>query len=136
MELLRWELTFGARAATIAKAAAERGDDVPESCLPPELSNPDLGVYLEAPHGHFWRLSTCRGIGFGALGPIPWTAVDSYAQTYGFAQNEVDYDDFVFIIGQLDEEFLRVSRKQAAAAADRGGRGGASGRGAATTPRR
>jgi hypothetical protein len=87
-----------------------------------------LYVYLQVPDGHFWRLSTCRGIGFGALGPIPWTAVDCYAKTYGFAENEIDYDDFVFIVGALDEVFLDVSRKQADAAAARKSRGGSGAR--------
>lgn len=111
----------------MAKAALESGRDIPDSCLPPELSDPELHVYLSGSEGHFWRLSTCRGIGFGSLGPIPWTAVDEYARVYGFAENEIDYDDFVFIIGALDEVFLEVSRKQAEAASRRGSRG-ASGR--------
>lgn len=83
----------------------------PESCFPPEI-DPALIGYLCIPDGHFWRLSTSRSIGFSTLGPIPWTALDQYATRYGFDQDEVEYEDFMFIMQALDEEFLAISRKQ------------------------
>ncbi|NJK89269.1 MAG: hypothetical protein HC923_07585 [Myxococcales bacterium] len=119
----------------MAKAAIDRGDSIPESCLPPELADSDLYIYLSPADGHFWRLSTCRGIGFGALGPIPWTAVDQYASVYGFSEDEVDYDDFVFIVGALDEEFLKISREQSEASARRGKMASAGGGRRASRPR-
>jgi len=45
-----------------------------------------------------------------------------YAEVNGFAENEIDYDDFVYTISVLDETFLDVTRKQAETAQRRGGR--------------
>lgn len=84
---------------------------IPESCIPP-AANASLAEYLVIPDGHFWRLSTSRSIGFSALGPIPWIALDQYAVRYGFAEDEVLYEDFMFIMQRLDEAFLEHERKQ------------------------
>lgn len=76
--------------------------------MPPEV-DPELEPLLF----HFWELSTARGAAFSTLLPIPWPAVDQYAKQYGF-DDEIDYADFVYIIRQLDAEFLDVTRKQSA----------------------
>ena len=76
--------------------------------MPPEVA-PELEPLLH----HFWELSTSRGAAFSTLLPIPWPALDQYAHQYGYGEDEVDYNDFVYIIRALDEEFLDVVRKQA-----------------------
>jgi hypothetical protein len=50
-------------------------------------------------------------MGFGALGPIPWTAVDRFAERREI-MDEVEYDDFEHAIRAMDEEFLRVHHEE------------------------
>lgn len=99
--------------------------------VPDEFQNiPFLNdSYLQRVSGAFWQLSTCRAIG-QALGPIPWTATDQYARMHQFDSNQVEYDMFVYFIGQMDNTFLDQQRKMAdrerkrsAAAAKRGRKG-------------
>ncbi len=48
----------------------------------------------------------------GALGPIPWTAIDHYAVRQDYTDDPILYDDFMYIIRQLDEEFLADHREK------------------------
>lgn len=107
---MRWQVTRGGVAAKVADEAIKRGLPVPDSCLPPDLE-PHLHEYVD----HFWTLSTDRALGFGAIGPIPWRAIDSYAHRNGFGDDEVAYDDFVVFVTAMDEEYLLVQREQAEA---------------------
>ena len=54
----------------------------------------------------FELLSTCRQISQGGVGPIPWAAFDQFAQRQGFADDEIAYNDFVYIMQSLDEVYL------------------------------
>ena len=103
-------MTRGQYSQKIADEATKRGLPVPESCLPPDLE-PHLEEYVD----HFWTLSTDRYLGFGAMGPIPWRAIDKYAERTGLLDDEVAYDDFVAAISAMDEEYLTVQREQAEA---------------------
>jgi hypothetical protein len=52
--------------------------------LPDVIANaPEIHMGLEAYYEAFMDLSTSRGVGM-ALGPIPWTAVDRYAERHGY----------------------------------------------------
>lgn len=55
----------------------------------------------------FERLSTCRQIVPGGVGPIPWSAIHTYAQQLGITDDEILYEDFVVIIQEMDELFLK-----------------------------
>jgi hypothetical protein len=79
---------------------------VPDSVLPPDLE-PHLQEYVD----HFWVLSTDRELGFGAIGPIPWRAVDKYAERLGLVDDQVAYEDFVAAISAMDDEYLTVQRE-------------------------
>jgi len=63
----------------------------------------------------FEKLSTCRQIVMGAIGPIPWSAIDQYAQRMGVVDDELAYEDFVAIIQELDEAFIERRSKDIAA---------------------
>jgi len=63
----------------------------------------------------FEKLSTCRQIVMGAVGPIPWSAIDQYAQRMGVADDELAYEDFVAIVQELDEAFIEKRHKEIAA---------------------
>lgn len=101
---------FGQQADKVANAALEAGLPVPESCIPPEI--PDhLNSYVQ----HFWRLSTCRSvIAPGYPGPIPWVAIDQYANQIG-VEDEALYDDMVTIIEAMDLAFLEEVKEKAKA---------------------
>lgn len=78
--------------------------------MPPTL--PDhLVPYLENPGGYFWQLSTDRPFGLSSVGPIPWSSKDRYARWLGL--DEEQYEDFIFTISALDEEFLKIQVERA-----------------------
>ncbi len=86
----------------------------------------------------FWQLSTCRQIGMGAIGPIPWDSIDRYATKNGFASTEVEYDSFVYMIQTLDGLFMEHQAKKIKEQSSKGGAGGRAGsiRGAHARPRK
>ena len=53
----------------------------------------------------FARLSGDRAQGMG-LGPIPWTAIDRYAERYDVIADADEYDRFVGLIRAIDRAFL------------------------------
>ena len=83
---------------------------MPDSCVPP-----DLDEYLERILDAFWELSTCRSLGFGAIGPIPWSAVREYAVHLGIADDELLAGDLLALVHELDDEFLTLQAQQAEA---------------------
>lgn len=48
----------------------------------------------------------------GGVGPIPWTAIDLYAQRLGIGDDEIAYGDFVALIQALDDRFLEQKAQQ------------------------
>ena len=60
---------------------------------------PGLEPYWDA----FWTLSTCRQMGMGP-GPIPWLAVDRYAERHGIAGD--GFLDLCDILHEMDEAFM------------------------------
>ena len=63
-------------------------------------------------HAAFWKLSTCRSIGMG-VGAIPWDSIDRWAIRHGYSDDEIEYETFVYLIQQLDEEFLEYQNAKA-----------------------
>lgn len=58
----------------------------------------------------YMQLSSCRPLGFGALGQIPWTAVIQWADVNGL--DERQRDDLVHYIRAMDAEYLtQVNRR-------------------------
>lgn len=49
----------------------------------------------------------------GGAGPIPWQVMDQYAERIGYLEDQLLYDDFIYFIRQLDEEFLTDQAKRA-----------------------
>lgn len=64
---------------------------------------PTLFVGLEFYYTAFTELSTCREMGM-AMGPIPWTEVQAYADTYELSEDESE--DLHVLIAMMDEVFL------------------------------
>lgn len=79
--------------------------------LPDRIQNaPDLELGLELYLGAFYDLDSCRTIGWGE-GPIPWTAVEQYAQL-----NEIEGEqraDLHYHVRQLDTAYLQFRASKA-----------------------
>lgn len=80
------------------------------------IADLDTRVIPEA-HLHFhWRafnrLSTDRPVAFGA-GPIPWTAIDRYAERHHLADPD-EYERFETLIRAMDRAFLDWNAEQQA----------------------
>ena len=47
----------------------------------------------------------------GGGGPVPWTAMDTYARSIGLLpendDEEVQYDDFIYYMEELDKTYLK-----------------------------
>lgn len=78
---------------------------IPETAIPPELPE-GLEVYLN----YFWELSTDRRLGFGCIGPIPWSVLDRYARQQ--CDTDVELEDFIYYIRALDAEFMKVKNEE------------------------
>lgn len=103
-------LDWGAHADQIRSAAVSAGRPIPDTAIPPEIPE---GAYSYV--SAFWQLSTCRTVGpSGVPGPIPWTAIDQMAVRKGLLPYEDLYDEFVHVMGVLDESFVKATNKKAA----------------------
>lgn len=75
------------------------------------LSRPDLlpgqEFYLQA----FDRLTTCRPIGSGAIGRIPWTATVKYGEVY--EMDFYEFQTFQYLMERLDTEYIGWVQKKA-----------------------
>lgn len=99
---MNWQLTMP-NADKIAAAAKESGAPVPQSILEaPALEDSYQARVLDA----FWKLSTCRSLGMGAPGPIPWTATKDFAEKHYFDTDDIEYEAFILLIYEMDDEFL------------------------------
>lgn len=74
--------------------------------------SPELMDGLEFTYRAFMDLTTCRDVGMGP-GPIPWTAIRLYADTFEMPVDE--FVELVFCLGQMDAAFLDYHRNKDAA---------------------
>ena len=79
--------------------------------LPDVIANaPELLLGLDSYFEAFVELSTCRELGMSS-GPIPWTAVDRYAERHGYRGEGFVY--LLQMIRAMDAAFLEHGRKNA-----------------------
>lgn len=71
-----------------------------------------LSVRLNAIYVAFWELSTCRAMGMGAVGPIPWDKKLQYAIDAGY-DDEESREFFIFLVTALDDEYLAMQANEA-----------------------
>lgn len=86
------------------QAAIEAGNPIPPSLVNAPIVPPEGLFYLHA----FTELSTCRSMGYGCWGSIPWTAIDRYC----IRHQVMDYDLFVRIMRSLDSHWLSKANKK------------------------
>ena len=49
----------------------------------------------------------------GTPGPVPWTALDKYAERHGLLEDEVLYEDFMAYMAAMDNAYLSHAAEQA-----------------------
>lgn len=80
--------------------------------FPVKIQNaPEICPGLEFFYKAFLDLNSCRGIGYGEEGPIPWTAMAQYCE-----RKDVDLeteDDLYFIVRSMDNDYLSWKRERA-----------------------
>lgn len=91
--------------------------------IPARIQNaPQLTEGLEFYFHAFLEMSTCRPIGMGE-GPIPWTVVRAYADTYDIDTDD-EFDTLLTVVRELDFVYLGFKSKKQQAAIDSGGKKG------------
>ena len=68
---------------------------------PPGGACPDLAPGLDVIYAAFSELQTCRVFG----GPIPWTAIQKYAEAHGM--DRASRDELHALVRALDIEYLK-----------------------------
>lgn len=78
------------------------GQELPAHLANPPKLEPASIFYFDA----FNLLGTCRQIGFGTVGPIPYTAISQYGHDLGISGDA--FERLVYVIRKVDEETLYV----------------------------
>jgi hypothetical protein len=100
-------MKMGKVEAIVIKGAFQRRQEIPENIQnAPELL-PGLQMYYDA----FIALTSCRSLGYGVMGGIPWTAINDYAERYEI--HGAQFDRLVFYVQALDNHYLNEVRKKA-----------------------
>jgi hypothetical protein len=102
--------------------------DIPQSVIRPEVPDHLLGYF-----DIFWTLDTCRTIGM-CQGRIPWTAIDAFAERNGYTDDDILYEDLVYIILEMDKAYCRAVNAASANTKEAGGHGSAEARSKMSDP--
>lgn len=93
-------LEMGGKEQNIVKQSKRDNKPIPAGVMNAPQLLPGLEMYLRA----FFDLSTDRQIGFSGLGPVPYSSIAGYAESFGLDDSETY--DFAYLIKQLDAAFL------------------------------
>jgi hypothetical protein len=79
--------------------------------LPPQVKEapelwPGLELYLMA----FMELTSCRGLGYGAVGPIPWLAIHHYCEAHDVSGEQ--REDLLYYVQHMDKAYLDWQTKK------------------------
>ena len=78
--------------------------------LPERIKNaPTLEIGLELFYTAFFELGTCRQLGM-AEGPIPWTAIDIYCNSYTIVSEQ--REDMHMFIRSMDNAYLKYQESK------------------------
>lgn len=91
-------------------AAIERGEAIPKALL----DRPEVWPINRAPWDCFWTLANSRPLvstGMGALhGRLAYTEISRWAYDHGEAWSQEALDDFVWLVQQMDGEWLKLNQ--------------------------
>lgn len=111
-----------AEEGSILPAMRADGLPPPDWATPPTLRAP---LWVQLVIAAFWDLSTERAIGFGGVGPIPWSRIverGSMARPVGAGLRGDDLGTFVASVRACDAAYLaHVQKQQRSAEAAKGG---------------
>lgn len=80
-----YQLQYGKlERTTLAQSKSTFQGRLPKWLLEAPELEPELQLYWEA----FFELSTCRPSAFSGIAPIPWTAIQAYADAYRFDEDQ------------------------------------------------
>lgn len=83
----------------------------PQHRLPKALRDqPELFQGLELYWRAFCHLNSCRPAGFSGAYPIPWTALKSYSDTWGF--DDEQFELLEYYVSKMDGVYLKWAEKQ------------------------
>lgn len=91
--------------AIILQQALKMKAPIPDKILQYEELLPGLEFYLEA----YLDLCSDKQFGFGE-GPVPWSAIDTYAKRYDIEGD--DFDRLVNVIRAADAQILEAKQKK------------------------
>jgi hypothetical protein len=106
--VLTYQLEMGTHESRIVRECIAKRCRLPDSIANAPQLTFGLEVYFEA----FRPLSTCRSFGFGA-GPIPWTAVQEFAERARMSEDQAD--DLHYYVEAMDSAYLGHANKQKSA---------------------
>lgn len=95
----------GKDAETIEKQAEKMGIPPPDWVI----NKPELNLGLDFYYIAFHDLTSCRAIGM-AEGPIPWTAMKTYADTYDI--HGLELERFIYILTHMDIAYMKERNKK------------------------
>lgn len=99
-------MDWGESYETIVRAAEAAGAAL--MSLPCVATKPDLVEHLSFEWSAFRSLSSDRQAGF-AIGPIPWSSIDRFAERYGIASDE--FDRFCALMQAMDAAYCEYHKK-------------------------
>ena len=102
--MLLYNLQYGSAHANAIKRS------LPHEAVQPDDA-PILFDGLTFPYNAFNALSSERAIGFGGVGPIPWSAVNDYAKRYRLTLDE--FELLLFYVEKMDAAFIDWQTSQA-----------------------
>jgi hypothetical protein len=92
-------------------AIIEQVRNDPQRRIPKKLQDqPELFQGLELYYRAFSHLNSCRPAGFSGAYPIPWTAIKSYADTWGF--DDEQFELLEYYVSKMDGVYLKWAENQ------------------------
>lgn len=97
----------------LMQQARRQGTPLPERVAnAPELW-PGLELFLQA----FMELTSCRGLGYGAIGPIPWIALQTYCDVHDLRGEQ--REDLFYFVQRMDKSYMDWQTKKSKEAAEK-----------------
>jgi hypothetical protein len=98
---------MGESEQTIIDRARQQRVQIPQRILDAPTLYEGLDWYYQA----FAKLTTCRQLGMGSPGPIPWTAMNDFCVANGVSKD--DQEEFEYLIEKMDDAYIKyVIKKQ------------------------
>jgi hypothetical protein len=79
--------------------------------LPDRIKNaPSLNLGLDLFYLAFLELNSCRALGYGSEGPVPWLAIKDFCAFYNIVDEQCE--DLFFHVQRLDQAYLEFRNRK------------------------